>query len=82
MVGMSVTDEHRIDLVGVELFQQSRQRRVTGVDEQPEPVVLDEVPAARLARRRPRAAPAENRQPHPGTLLRAAASSSASSVDP
>jgi len=68
VVGMPVTDEHRVEFVGADVLQQARHGRVPGVHQQPEPVVLHEEPAARLARLRPRAAPARDCEPHPVTL--------------
>jgi len=64
MIGMPVADKDRVDLVGGHPFQQSRHRRITGIDKQPETIVLDEITAAREARLRPRSARAQNRQPH------------------
>src|SRR6266487_1927687 len=61
---MSVGDEDRVDPVSGGPFQQAGHRRISRVDEQPEPVVVDEVATARLSRRRPCPTAAENRQPH------------------
>src|SRR5207247_8833181 len=62
---MPVTNEHRVDLTGGDPFQQPRHDRLANVNQQPEPVMLTEVAAARLARLRPAAATAEHCQPHP-----------------
>ncbi len=64
MIGVPVADEHRVDLVRGDPFQQPRHGREASVDQQRESVVLHEVAAAGLARFRPRAAPAQNRDPH------------------
>ena len=63
MVGMAMADEHGIDL-GRQEPEQPGQHRVAGIDEQPEPVVLEQVAAAGFARRRPRAAATDDAQLH------------------
>ncbi len=64
VIGMSVTDQHRVDLGRRREPEQPRQRRVAEVDDQAEAVVLDEVTAARLSSLWPGSAAAENREPH------------------
>ncbi len=64
MIGVPVADEHRVDLVRGYPFQQPRHGREASVDQQPETVMLHEVTTAGLARFRPRATPAKNRDPN------------------
>lgn len=64
VVGMAMADEHRVDVVRRAVLQQPGHRCVAEVDDQPEPVVLDQVAAARPAGLGPGAL-AQNRQPHP-----------------
>jgi hypothetical protein len=56
MVGVAVTDEHGVDLIG----REARDDRVSGVDQEAESVVLQKIAAARLSGRRPRTAGTEN----------------------
>jgi hypothetical protein len=62
---MFMTDEHCVYLVRGYPLQQPWHRCEAKVNEQTEPVLLDQVAAARLARGGPRAAPAKHREPHP-----------------
>jgi hypothetical protein len=62
---MSVADKHRVDLAHADVLQQPRHGRITNVYEQSEPIVLNEVAAACLARLRPGTTPAKHGQPHP-----------------
>src|SRR5512142_2881472 len=61
---MAMADEHGVDLFRGDPRQEPWDGRVAEVEKKPEPVVLDEETAARLAGRRPCTAPAENREPH------------------
>src|SRR5690242_18764505 len=61
---MSMADDDRVDLVGRDMLQQPRHRRVADVEHQAEPVVFDEVSAACLARFGPGPARAENGESH------------------
>ena len=63
-----MTDENRVDLVRSDPLQQPRHSRIAEVDDQPEPVILNEVAAACLSCRRPCAASAENGKSHRTTL--------------
>jgi hypothetical protein len=65
VVGMSVADEHGVDVLGGRSALQPLHGSVAGVEQQPEPVVLHEVAAARLVGRRPGAAATEHRDAHP-----------------
>ena len=66
MVGVAMTDEYGVDLIGGDSPQEAWDSGVAEVQKQPEPVVLDEVSAACVARRRPCPARAENAEPHSG----------------
>ncbi|GIH75537.1 hypothetical protein Plo01_19660 [Planobispora longispora] len=54
MVGVSMADPYRVHPFGRHMLEQAGEGGVTEVQEHPEPVVLDEVTAARLTGRRPR----------------------------
>ncbi len=64
VIRMPVADQHGVDRLGRGVPEQARQGGVSGIDEQAESGVLDEVAAARLLRGGPRAAAAEDRQVH------------------
>jgi hypothetical protein len=53
MIRMPVADQHRVNISSVRLPQQPRQDGVSGVDEEPETIVRDQVPAAGLSCRWP-----------------------------
>jgi hypothetical protein len=61
VIGMPVADQNGVYLGRVEDLEQPGERRVAGVDQQPEPVVLDQVAAARQGP--PRATPRTRRAP-------------------
>ena len=60
MVGVAVADQDRVNLFRGRVLEQVGKCRVARVQQQAEALVLDEVPAARLARRGPRAATTED----------------------
>jgi hypothetical protein len=64
MVGVTMANEHSINLTRRGPFQQPRHGRKTQIDDQTEPVMLGQKAAAGLARFRPRTAPAQDREPH------------------
>lgn len=64
MIRMPVRDEDGIDFTRWDVTEQTGNHRISGIDEQPEPVVLDQVATAGLVGRRPRAASAEDRKSH------------------
>ena len=49
---MTVTDEHGVDRFGEHVTEEPRDDRVAGIDQQTEPVVLDEVATAGTPGRR------------------------------
>jgi hypothetical protein len=49
VIGMPVADEHGVELAGRHPFQQPRHDRVARIDQQPEPVVLDQEQSAARA---------------------------------
>jgi hypothetical protein len=64
MIGVAVADEHSVNLSRRGAFQQPRHGRIAKIDDETEPVVLEQKAAAGLARFRPRTAPAQDREPH------------------
>ena len=64
VIRVPVADEDSVDLLSSCPLQEPRHRRIAQVDQQPEAIVLHQEATARLARLRPRAAPAKNREPH------------------
>jgi hypothetical protein len=56
--------EDGVDRLRRSQLEQTRQRRVSRIDEESEVVVLEQVAAAGAAGRRPGAGPAEDREPH------------------
>ena len=60
VIGVTVADQDRVDLVGGNRAQQLRQDGVAGIDQQPEAVVFEEIAAARLAGCRPAATAADD----------------------
>ena len=68
MVRVAVTDEHGIDRLGRHDLEEPRDDRVPGIDEQAEPVVLDEVATAGTTGRRTPAGAAEDGESHHRSL--------------
>ena len=66
---MTVTDEHGVDRLGGHDPEEPRDDRVARIDEQPEPVVLDEVATAGTAGRRKSAGATEDGESHQRRLL-------------
>jgi hypothetical protein len=64
VIWVTVADEDSVNCVGRHHGQQSRCRGIARVDEQSEPGVLNEVPAARLTCGRPSPATSENGEFH------------------
>lgn len=64
VIRVPVADEYSVDLLSGCPLQEPRHRRIAKIDQQPETIVLHQEATARLARLRPRAAPAKNREPH------------------
>jgi hypothetical protein len=64
VIGVAVADEHSVNLTRLGVFQQPRHGRIAKIDDETEPVVLNQEAAAGLARFRPRTAPAQDREPH------------------
>ena len=82
VVGMAVADEHGIDLGGRQEPEQPGQHCVAGIDQQPEPVVLEQVAAAGFARRGPRAAATDDAQLHGQSVMPSLAAIVAASTRP
>jgi hypothetical protein len=64
VIRVPVADEYSADLLSSCPLQEPRHRRIAKIDQQPETIVVHQEATARLARLRPRAAPAKNREPH------------------
>jgi hypothetical protein len=68
VVRVAVADQHRVDVGCCHALQQPRQGGVPRVHHDPEPVVLDEVPAAGLPGCGPGTTAAQHRHPHAATV--------------
>jgi hypothetical protein len=68
VIGVPVADEDRVDGVCRDQLEQPWEDRIAGVDQQPEPGLLDQVPAARATGGRPGAGAPQDRQLHGLTI--------------